>query len=232
MKPRIANTVSIVFCLATVVLTASLVDAQSSGSESSSALPVPRLVKFSGTVDNDQSAPRPGTAGITFSLYKDEQGGEPLWMEIQNVAIDSTGHYTVQLGATEPNGLPIDMFASGEARWLGVQIFGQPEQVRGLLLSVPYALKAGDAETISGLPASAFVLAVPGGVNASASASSSSSNAGNLPDTTDSGTAYFIPIWTNSSGALGNSVLKLASLMSQTRWVTESVTLFCGPKLD
>ena len=30
-----------------------------------------------------------------------------------------------------------------------------------MLLSVPYALKAGDAQTLGGLPASAFMLAVP-----------------------------------------------------------------------
>lgn len=40
-----------------------------------------------------------------------------------------------------------------------MQIVGQEEQPRVLLVAVPYALKAGDAETIGGLPASAFVLA-------------------------------------------------------------------------
>jgi len=50
---------------------------------------------------------------------------------------------------------------SGEARWLGVQPEGQTEQPPILLLGVPYALKAGDAETWGGLPASAFVLAAP-----------------------------------------------------------------------
>src|SRR5262249_35155816 len=50
---------------------------------------------------------------------------------------------------------------SGEPRWLGVlaQIPGEPEQPRVLLVSVPYALKAADADTIGGKPASAFVLA-------------------------------------------------------------------------
>jgi hypothetical protein len=53
------------------------------------------------------------------------------------------------------------LFSSGEARWLGVQVQGQAEQPRTLLLSVPYALKALDAETIHGMPLSAFVLAAP-----------------------------------------------------------------------
>lgn len=40
-------------------------------------------------------------------------------METQSVSLDSSGRYNVQLGATLPAGLPKDVFASGEARWLG-----------------------------------------------------------------------------------------------------------------
>ena len=87
----------------------------------------------------------------------------PLWTETQNnVQLDPTGHYSVQLGITKPNGVPTTLFTTGEARWLGVRIAEQVEQPRVLLLSVPYALKAGDAATIGGLPPSAFVLAAPG----------------------------------------------------------------------
>ena len=96
---------------------------------------------------------------MTFLLYKESQGGAPLWMETQNVDPDKTGHYSVMLGSTTSQGLPQDVFVSGEARWLGVQVVGEQEQPRVLLVAVPYALKAGDAETIGGLPASAFVLA-------------------------------------------------------------------------
>jgi hypothetical protein len=82
-------------------------------------------------------------------------------METQNVTADAEGNYSVQLGATKPRGLPLDLFSSGEARWLGVRINNGEEQPRVLLLSVPYALKAADAETVGGLPPSAFVLAAP-----------------------------------------------------------------------
>jgi trimeric autotransporter adhesin len=134
--------------------------AQSSDSSTSTDT-VPHLVKFSGTVKDDAGHPRAGIAGITFALYKDQQGGAPLWMETQNVALDSAGRYTVQLGATEPDGLPIDVFASGDARWLGIAISGQTEGPRVLLMAVPYALKAADAATVGGLPPSAFVRANP-----------------------------------------------------------------------
>lgn len=111
---------------------------------------VPRLVNFSGKVVGPEDKPVSGIAGITFSIYKDQYEGAPLWMETRNVTADAEGNYSVQLGATKPQGLPLDLFSSGEARWLGVRINNGEEQPRVLLLSVPYALKAADAETVGG----------------------------------------------------------------------------------
>jgi hypothetical protein len=120
---------------------------------------VPRLVNYSGKVLDAEGKPLAGIAGVTFAIYKDQSEGSPLWLETQNVTADSRGNYAIQLGATKAEGLPLDLFSSGEARWLGVRVNGGEEQPRVLLLSVPYALKAADAETIGGLPPSAFVLA-------------------------------------------------------------------------
>jgi hypothetical protein len=122
---------------------------------------VPPMVKFSGTVTDANGKSLSGMVGVTFSLYKDSPGGAPLWMETQNVQPDKSGHYTVMLGSSSSQGLPPDLFVSGEARWLGVQAQGQAEQPRTVLLSVPYALKAADAETLGGKPLSAFQLAAP-----------------------------------------------------------------------
>jgi hypothetical protein len=120
---------------------------------------VPRLVNFAGKAVDAQGKAIAGIAGVTFAIYKDQYEGSPLWLETQNIQGDTRGNYTVQLGATQPEGLPLNLFSSGDARWLGVTINGGQEQPRVLLLSVPYALKAADAETIGGLPPSAFVLA-------------------------------------------------------------------------
>src|SRR5580698_2637500 len=113
---------------------------------------VPRLVRFSGTAKDGR---------ITFTLYAEQTGGAPLWTETQNVHAGPGGHYTVLLGATEAEGLPPELFASGQVHWVGVTVEGEAEQPRVLLVSAPYALKAEDAETLGGLPASAFVLAAP-----------------------------------------------------------------------
>ncbi|HEY4960070.1 MAG TPA: hypothetical protein VII29_04350, partial [Terriglobales bacterium] len=66
--------------------------------------------------------------------------GAPVWLETQNVTPDATGHYSVLLGSSRAEGLPSDLFAAQEERWLGVQVQGQPEQPRVLLVSVPYAM--------------------------------------------------------------------------------------------
>ena len=62
---------------------------------------VPPLVPYSGQVEG-----RTGQTSATFLIYKDQTGGEPLFTESQIVSLDPTGHYKVQLGAANPNGLP------------------------------------------------------------------------------------------------------------------------------
>ena len=182
--------------------------AQESTSNPSSM--VPRLVSFSGKTTDTQGNALSGIVGVTFAIYKDQTDGSPLWLETQNVQADAKGNYTAQLGAAKPDGLPLDLFSSGEARWLGVTINGGQEQPRVLLLSVPYALKAADAETIGGLPPSAFVLAAPP-PNYPASTSAprpGTANASPSPLTLGGGgTTDFVPLWTPNGTTLGNSVM-------------------------
>jgi hypothetical protein len=157
---------------------------------------VPPLVNFSGVLTDGNGKPLNGVVGVTFYLYKDSQGGPPVWMETQNVQPDKTGHYKVTLGSATAQGVPAELFASGEARWLGVQAQDQEEQPRVLLLSVPYALKALDAETLGGKPASAFVTSSP--VN------SNSSSRGTGDALSGSGKKNYVPLWLSAT-KLGDS---------------------------
>jgi hypothetical protein len=165
--------------------------AQTVGS-SSAAAQVPPLVNFSGVLADVNGKALTGVVGVTFSLYQEQQDGSPLWLETQSVQAGKAGNYTVALGSTSSQGLPANVFATGEARWLGVQVQGQTEQPRVLLMSVPYALKALDAQTLGGRPASAFLAA------AGASGSTPAANV------TGSGTKNFIPRWIGTT-QLGNS---------------------------
>jgi hypothetical protein len=201
------------FAILALLLACGALSAQSQGqSQGTSTNPeaaanraVPGLVKFSGTAKDSNGKPLTGVAGITFALYANETGGAVLWMETQNVQADASGHYTVSLGANKP--LPVEVFSSGKARWLGVQVSGQAEQNRILLLGVPYALKAADAETVGGFPPSAFVLAaiptIGGSGNSVAPERAAITPAATVGGT---GTTNFLPLWTNST-TLGNSAL-------------------------
>jgi hypothetical protein len=190
-----------------VVLICVAMKAQNTVASSSSAV-VPRLVNFSGKATNDQGKTVTGIVGITFSIYSAQQGGAPLWMETQSVTADAKGNYTVQLGATTSEGLPLSLFTSGDARWLGIRVQDGDEQSRVLLLSVPYALKAADSQTLGGLPASAFALAAPSGSSTQAATGSASSPSGSSSaNIGGSGTQDYIPLWTDNNGDLGNSIL-------------------------
>jgi Chaperone of endosialidase len=187
---------------------------QSAGNTSVSAS-VPPLIQFSNVATDSDGNTLSGAVSITFSLYAAQQGGEPLWTETQNnVQLDATGHYSVQLGITQPNGVPTALFTTGAARWLGVQIADEAEQPRVLLLSVPYALKAGDAATVGGLPPSAFVLAAtptgsatPAVADSSALGSSLNSAASSAPPSgavTGTGTVDYLPMWDSTSDIISS----------------------------
>src|SRR5260370_6003521 len=137
--------------------------AQCTSGANACAQAVPHLVKFSGVLKNAAGVYRTGILAIRFVIYGDETHGTPLWQEVQNARLDQQGHYEVMLGATGSEGIPMELFTSGEQRWLGVQALlpGEEEQPRVLLVSVPYALEAADAQTLGGLPASAFMKAAP-----------------------------------------------------------------------
>jgi hypothetical protein len=174
----------------------------------SASTDVPKLVKFSGKATDETGKPITGLVGVTFSLYKDQQGGAALWIETQNVQTDANGHYTALLGASTSTGIPLEIFSSAEAHWVGTQVSGHREQPRVLLLSVPYALKAADAETLGGLPASAFMHASTGGAQGKTGAAPASPTEPNLPPAgvTGKGTKNFVPVWTGAT-ALGNSLI-------------------------
>ena len=174
---------------------------------------VPKLVHFAGSFHSFGESPA-GPVGATFAIYSEQEGGAPLWTEDQNVELDANGNYTVLLGATKNAGVPPELFAAGEARWLQVKFY-VPSEVdlpRVLLVSVPYAMKASDADTLGGKPASAFALAAAadhGPVTESATGSGEAVQPAfgdRRPGLTGYGTANYIPIW-KSTNTIGNSNL-------------------------
>src|SRR6266540_5175003 len=134
--------------------------AQSVQSSATRSTSVPRLINISGIFHPADGQPPAHVEVVTLGVYAEQQGGAPLWQETQSIDVDAAGRYALLLGATETDGIPLDVFASGEARWLGI-VWTRPgewEGPRSRLTSVPYALRASDADTLGGLPASAYQL--------------------------------------------------------------------------
>lgn len=197
---------------------------------------VPSLVKYAGTLSGVDGKALTGTQGLTFLLYKEESGGAPLWMETQNVQADAHGHYSVMLGAANGVGLPSEVFMTGEARWLAVQVSGQAEQARTLLMSVPYALKAADAETLGGKPASAFMAVASGGAGQGGPLAQQATNDIVCASTTACKTA-FVPVFASNGGAASvtdsiltqsGSTLKIAGSESATGTISAGTLTASG----
>src|SRR5271155_275135 len=129
-----------------------------SGAGAPPSTALPRVIKYSGALPVVDGV-TVTTAQITFSLFNEQSGGSPLWTETHTVELDATGHYSVLLGSTNGGGMPTDLFSSDTARWLAVQVQGQPEAARSLLVSVPYALKAVEAERLAGRAATDYISA-------------------------------------------------------------------------
>ena len=189
-----------------VAQTAQTINPQSAPLAASASTAVPALVPFSGILTEPNGKSLSGETAITFLIFKDQTGGEPLFAETQTVTPDATGNYKVQLGATLANGLPADLFSTGEARWFEVQAAGQEPQPRVLMTSVPYALKAADSATLGGLPASAFVLAGSKGAADLATAAVSTATATASTVTTTGGTSGYLAEFSGASSIVDSPV--------------------------
>jgi trimeric autotransporter adhesin len=188
---------------------------------------VPRLVSFGGVLKDHTGKVAAGVVNLTFSLYEFQEGGTPLWTETQSLQLDEQGRYTVLLGASAPTGLPLELFTTGRARWLGVQpgLSGVGELPRALLAGVPYAVKAADADTLGGQPASAYML-VP--TNASSQAGGTSVAVGTTVVVTQPASASAPGVSSNLSSA-PVPLTSCTSVTSDGTAVANQIAKFTAP---
>lgn len=164
---------------------------------------VPHVVRFDGQAAAGAAGPRTAVLAV-FDAATD---GAPLWQETQMVQVGPDGRFAVLVGAGQAEGLPPAVLASSEPRWLEVRFDGEPALPRALLTSVPYALRSADADTLGGLPASAFLRAPwrKGGRDAGTSATATAASDADAP-AVNTGTAGFIGKFVNTDD-LTSSVL-------------------------
>lgn len=118
---------------------------------------VPRQMTFQGRLVRADGSPETRAQDLRFALYPSATGGAPLWEESHPAVPVTNGYYAVVLGAAQP--LP-DAVLNGQPLHLGVALVGQSELTPRLpVVSVPYALKAGDSARLEGLDAASFARA-------------------------------------------------------------------------
>ena len=210
-------------------------DVSGQSPRSALTMSVPRLVNVSGEFrPSDGSAPF-SLETVTLRVYSQQSGGVPLWQETQTVTVDQYGFYTVVLGATEKEGIPLHVFGSSEAQWLGLtwSRAGEVEGARARLTSVPYALRAADAETLGGLPSSAFQLAPafasratpqgnvagqgtiagPEAPTGSAPAAAAATTANITPKAVNAGTTYYVAKYVTPTDVGNSTIYELNGLV-------------------
>ena len=162
------------------------------------ATSVPRVVRLDGQFVPVNGLPPAAVEAVTLAIYASPADEQPLWSETQEVRVDAQGRYVVFLGASTADGIPASVL-SGE-RWLGIRVDrpGETEQPRVPMTSVPYALRASDADTLGGLPPTAFLRAPSrAGRDGTAGAASAAGTDLDRP-AVNTGTANYIGKFTNA----------------------------------
>jgi len=112
------------------------------------AMAVPDTVSYQGYLTDPSGSPVDGSVSVTFALYDSAAAITASWAETQTVAV-SKGLFQVQLGSVGGGGFSSNLFDI--PMWLGIQVGTDLEMTpRQPLTSAGYALKAEDADSVSG----------------------------------------------------------------------------------
>jgi hypothetical protein len=91
-----------------------------------------RTLEFGGQLNDPEGKQLPAVVGVLFAIYEQQEGGAPLWQEVQNVEVNKRGRFKAIVGSTKGEGIPPELFAPEKAVWMGTQMLlpGQVEQPR------------------------------------------------------------------------------------------------------
>ncbi len=107
------------------------------------AMAVPLEFSHQGRLMDDTGAPLDGTEDVTFRIYDVDTGGTAVWTEVHTGLPFDSGYYAAQLGSTTT----LDMADfDGNTMYMSVQVGTSPETSRIAMISVPYALRAGNVQ--------------------------------------------------------------------------------------
>jgi hypothetical protein len=114
------------------------------------ALPAPAglvagELSYQGRLLDSDGNPVDGTRTMTFRLYSQAAGGDPLWSQTHNSIPVESGYFSVALD------VDAGLF-DGQELWLGVQVEGDPLELepRQPMLPAPYALSLRPGASVRG----------------------------------------------------------------------------------
>jgi len=111
-------------------------------STSFGAVPLKMSVQGKLTAD-DKTSPK----SMTFGIYNVSTGGVASWEETQSVPLNDQGIFNAIIGG---NPIPIPTTLSGPGFWMGIKIGAAELLPRQQIVSVPFALRAGEADSAVG----------------------------------------------------------------------------------
>lgn len=133
------------------------------------ALPqAPGFLAYQGRLTTSDGSAPPSPMNVVFRIFDAEAGGNERWSEAQSLAL-TNGHYSTYLGQATPpgcsgsscTGMPATIF-DGKDYWLELSINGSALAPRQRIASVPYALRANSAVSVTGGVVNASVVKIDG----------------------------------------------------------------------
>jgi hypothetical protein len=100
----------------------------------------PGILKLRGVLrDHNGKRLAGGVVGVLFAAYEQQEGGAPLWQEVQNIEVDNQGRFTALVDPTSNGEVPPELFGPKKGIWLGKQVLlpGEVEQPRIRLVRAP-----------------------------------------------------------------------------------------------
>lgn len=115
---------------------------------------VPPGFNIQGRLTDAAGVNREGNYSIKFTLYDAPTGGAVLWTRTYTALTVRNGNFQTVIGDTAGQPMISDVFATGDTRYLEIQVLSgpgvsspeQPLVPRQQLMSVPYALRAASVE--------------------------------------------------------------------------------------
>lgn len=125
---------------------------------SASAYAAPGLIHYQGRLTDKNGNPITSAVVVKFTFWNAESGGSQIgtYSDSDLVTPDANGVYSALIGDEGGTPVPASIFDNASV-WLEVQFGGETLSPRKRIVTVPYAFRSANADTLGGYVSSAFV---------------------------------------------------------------------------